>query len=349
MDSAFTKFVELSGITVTENTDLTPILADYWSFTAFASAYPDNIYELNFIKWRLSKAMPKPQQTNTTPQSQPSPQQPQYQMSPRSENTVQYAVSPQQILVVSPSRPAEDKILTKKTDYHSLPTKLERLKKYVSNVEGTFSSFSLTKSPEPLTTIESNETNKPVDDATLPALNFNIDDYIPDNETPMIYTEPISITHRGKDIVAAKKHFEENERAEEEGETSNNMSKKTPAKKPVSRKRKRDSGRPTNDEQLIRMDEDYNDMQSLQLTRRQLTLPDSRGKCKKSKKILTKITNDIIVNTGREFQTFELFANVREEALKIIQEKRELLENVNAAEYVLHTLLKKQNNSDSSN
>ncbi|CAB3976766.1 Hypothetical predicted protein [Paramuricea clavata] len=148
---------------------------------------------------------------------------------------------------------------------------------------------------------------------------------------PQVYTSTVKV-NRGKDISAARKSFEEEKKE-----------KKTPA-----RKRKRECGRPTNDQQLIRMDDEFNDMIALQLTRRQLTLPDTRGKCKKSRKILTKIPEDIVVNTTREYQTYELFADVRTEALKIIQEKPELLEKINAAEYVLHTLSKKQNSDSSS-
>ncbi|CAB3995169.1 Hypothetical predicted protein [Paramuricea clavata] len=354
MDPAFYKFLDLSGIVITETTNLTPLLADYWNFTAYAAEFPDNIFELNFIKWNLhgkintaNEASTK--QINTTPQYQ-TPPQPQVntvtsqsQTPPQQINSYPYQPSPQQISVPSPTSVfSPSKVLT--ADFPQLPVKLAKLKKHVNIVEGQFNAFTLETPVEQNETIviEEEKSSKPEPDV-FPALTTYLDNMIANNAVdvnipqipaqniPEVFTAPVKV-NRGKDIAAARKSFEDEKKE-----------KRAPA-----RKRKRECGRPTNDQQLIRMDEEFNDMLALQLTRRQLTLPDTRGKCKKSRKILTKIPEDIIVNTGREYQTYELFADVRTEALKIIQEKRELLEKINAAEYVLHTLSKKQNNSDSS-
>ncbi|CAB3980297.1 Hypothetical predicted protein [Paramuricea clavata] len=385
MEPAFYKFLELSGITITDTTNLTPLLADYWNFTAYAAEFPSNIFELNFIKWQLNGKIntandASTKQVNTTtqyqtpPQSQvntvtsqpqtpsqqinsypyqPSPQhqtppQPQVntatsqpQTSPQQIHPYPYQTSPPQILTPSPS-----KILT--VDFPQLPVKLAKLKKHVNIVEGQFSAFTL-ETPQPdeqneTIIIEEEKSSQPEpDEAIFPALTTYLEGMISNNvekqnipqvepqHIQQVYTAPVKV-NRGKDIAAARKSFEEEKKE-----------KKTPA-----RKRKRECGRPTNDQQLIRMDEEFNDMMALQLTRKQLTLPDTRGKCKKSRRILTKLSEDIVVNTNREYQTYELFADVRTEALKIIQEKRELLEKINAAEYVLYTLSKKQNSSDSS-
>ncbi|CAB4007354.1 Hypothetical predicted protein [Paramuricea clavata] len=244
-----------------------------------------------------------------------------------------------------------NKVLT--ADFPPLPVKLAKLKKHVNIVEGQFNAFTLETPQNPEAANETividekcdtvDTDGKTIDiEPAFPSLTSYLEDFMSASEEtqiPQVYTTPVKVIHRGKDITAARKKFDEEE---QETETEK-KERKTPA-----RKRKRECGRPTNDQQLVRMDEDFNDMVALQLTRRQLTLPDTRGKCKKSRKILTKIPEDIIVNTTREFQTYELFADTRTEALKIIQDKRELLEKINAAEYVLHTLLKKRNNSDSS-
>ncbi|CAB4009282.1 Hypothetical predicted protein, partial [Paramuricea clavata] len=295
-----------------------------------------------------------PQQVNTTPQYQTPPQQvnttPQYQTPPQQVNTSQYQTSPQQISLPSPtSVSSPNKVLT--ADFPPLPVKLAKLKKHVNIVEGQFNAFTLETPQNPEAANETividekcdtvDTDSKTIDiEPAFPTLATYLEDFMSANEEtqiPQVYTTPVKVIHRGKDITAARKKFDEEE---QETETEK-KERKTPA-------RKWECGRPTNDQQLVRMDEDFNDMVALQLTRRQLTLPDTRGKCKKSRKILTKIPEDIIVNTTREFQTYKLFADTRTEALKIIQDKRELLEKINAAEYVLHTLLKKRNNSDSS-
>ncbi|CAB3980644.1 Hypothetical predicted protein [Paramuricea clavata] len=235
-----------------------------------------------------------------------------------------------------------------------LPVKLQKLKKHVNTVEGTFNSFTFQpeqnqEQPAKIITIDercesaSIDTGETGDFAITTTDSFDsittyIDDFMAaEKEIPKVFTTPVAVIHKGKDMAAIKKKFDE----EETPTVSEAKKKKTPAP------RKRECGRPTTDQQLVRMD-DFNDLQALQLTRRQLTLPDVRGKCKKSRKILTKLPNDIVVNTMRQYQTYELFADTREKALQDIQEKRELLEKINAAEYVLSTLLKQQNDSDSS-
>ncbi|CAB3983350.1 Hypothetical predicted protein [Paramuricea clavata] len=239
----------------------------------------------------------------------------------------------------------------------TLPIKLQKLKKHVNIVKGQFNVFTLEtpQNPqEPDETIivdvkcgsSSINTNESVDfpntnaETLFTSLSTCLDDFMATEsvEIPQIFTTPVKVIHKGKDITAARKQFEE-----QETETEAKKAKKTPA-----RKQKRECGRPTTDQQLTRMDEDFNDLQALQLTRRELTLPDARGKCKKSRKILTKLPHDIVVDTMREYQTYELFADTRTKALQDIQEKRELLEKINAPEYVLSTLLKKRNDSDSS-
>ncbi|CAB3977940.1 Hypothetical predicted protein [Paramuricea clavata] len=348
MDANFYKFLELSGVTVSDDTNLTPLLADYWSFTAFAAEYPNNIYELNFIKWQLNgkNKTPTPSHNNT----------PQYQTPPQQVNTPQYQTSPQQISLPTPASPLNPGRVLTATEYPTLPVKLQKLKKHVNIVEGQFNAFTLEtpQNPrEPSETIAIDEKSATVDtdnktidiEPAFPSLTSYLEDFMATTEEtqiPQVYTTSSKVIHRGKDITVARKKFEEEEEQEQEAETEKKE------KKTTTRKRKRECGRPTTDQQLVRMDDDFNDMQALQLTRRQLTLPDTRGKCKKLKKILTKLPEDIIVNTTHEFQTYELFADTRAEALKIIQDKRELLEKINAAEYVLHTLLKKRNNSDSS-
>ncbi|CAB4008326.1 Hypothetical predicted protein [Paramuricea clavata] len=112
---------------------------------------------------------------------------------------------------------------------------------------------------------------------------------------PSITPPNIPTTHgRGKDITLAKQVFQD----EQEQPTSPMQSKKL-IEKP-SRKRKREterlSGRPTKDEVLMRMNEVNDDMATLQLSRRELVLPNSEGVCKKSKTILTKLKRDITVS-----------------------------------------------------
>ncbi|CAB3977253.1 Hypothetical predicted protein [Paramuricea clavata] len=351
MDADLTKFIGLLGVSINENTNLTPILSQHWSFTAYNAQHPENIYELNFIKWQLEekvKANPI-LDTITSPKPYQSPINTQYVIpSPQRTNTPQ--ASPQRPIVNSqPSSPA---ILGEKTDYHALPDKLKQLKKYVNNVEGTFSAFSLVKekpnTPLPIIVDDNQQTENKTEEEPISIANELPDDYdliedlmtSPDKNTiAHVYTTPVKMVHRGKDVLAAKKQFAKEQEDEEE-------LKKTKTR--PQRKRKRECGRPTNDEQLIRLEEDFNDMAAMQLTRQKLTLPDSKGKPKKSRTILTKIQHEIVVNTGREFDSYELFTDEREECLKIIQEKRQKLQKINSAEYVLYSLTKKQDNSDSS-
>ncbi|CAB3976765.1 Hypothetical predicted protein [Paramuricea clavata] len=160
MDPAFYKFLELSGITITEDTNLTPLLADYWNFTAYAAEFPNNIYELNFIKWQLNGKtkttnQASPQQINTTPQYQTPPRQQvnttpsQSQTPPQQINPYPYQASPQQISIPSPTSVfSPSKVLT--ADFPQLPVKLAKLKKHVNIVEGQFLMHSRWRCRKPL-------------------------------------------------------------------------------------------------------------------------------------------------------------------------------------------------------
>ncbi|CAB3982213.1 Hypothetical predicted protein [Paramuricea clavata] len=220
--------------------------ANFYKFLEL-SEYPNNIFELNFIKWQLNgkikTATPShnntlqtsPQQVNTTPQYQTSPQQvnttPQFQTPPQQVNTSQYQTSPQQISVPSPS-----KVLT--ADFPPLPVKLAKLKKHVNIVEGQFNAFTLElpRTPEQATeTIIIDEKSTTVEpdnkitdsEPTFPSLTAYLEDFMSANEEtqiPQVYTTPVKVTHRGKDILAARKSFEEEIETEKK-------EKKTPARK----------------------------------------------------------------------------------------------------------------------
>ncbi|CAB3997401.1 Hypothetical predicted protein [Paramuricea clavata] len=249
MDANFYKFLELSGITITEDTNLTPLLADYWSFTAYAAEYPNNIYELNFIKWQLKGKIKttnqtSPQQVNTTPQYQTPPQQvntttPQSQTPPQQINPYQYQTSPQQISIPSPTSVfSPSKVLT--ADFPPLPVKLAKLKKHVNTVEGRFNTFTLETPRTPEQSSEtiiidekSTKTEPEITEPIFPALTTYLDGFISGNEEtqiPQVYNTPVKV-NRGKDISVARKKFEEETETEKK-------EKKTPA-----RKRKRECGR----------------------------------------------------------------------------------------------------------
>ncbi|CAB4044748.1 Hypothetical predicted protein, partial [Paramuricea clavata] len=245
-----------------------------------------NIFELNFIKWQLSK---------------------------------------KNISTTSP----DVKVLSPQTTV--LPVKLQKLKKQINN-DSQFINLTFQEPKQP----EEQRPGECVDNIeTLESLITYLDN-LPETmipTTPTTATPVNTPTHRsrGKDINLAKQVYET------ESTTATTKPK-------VTRKRKRDSGRPTKDETLIRIDDE--DLCALQLSRRELTLPDTKGKCKKSKTILTKLKQDITVTTMKQFQTYELFADTRAKALDTIRENRELLEKINAAEFVLTSLLKKQSEED---
>jgi hypothetical protein len=99
----------------------------------------------------------------------------------------------------------------------------------------------------------------------------------------------------------------------------------------------------TTNEALIKIDSEEDDIGILQLNSRELTLSTTGcNDVKKSKTILTKCKHNIIVTSNKQFLTYELFADTRGKALDIIKEQRDVLQKINAAEYVLTSLLKKQ-------
>ncbi|CAB4029278.1 Hypothetical predicted protein [Paramuricea clavata] len=248
MDPKFTKFLELSGLAISESTNLTPILADYWNFTTFAAQYPQNIVELNFIKWHLhgrqttittsSPALqfptPQPQQINTpiTPLplnptiNYPSPQ-PQQQIStpsinhPSPQPQQQISTPSSSPLNMPPTSPAAAAANILTPEYTPLPEKLQKLKKHVNTVEGQFHNFSFQKQePENETVIideNSGTENNTGEQSSFPVLNtFDIDTIIGTENIPMVYTSPPK--HRGKDIAVAQKKFYEDEENKTEQE-----------------------------------------------------------------------------------------------------------------------------------
>jgi hypothetical protein len=313
IDGEFYRFLNLLGVVIQDNTNITPLVDKYWNFKQFAHLYPENIFELNFIKWQHSENGPH--------------------------------------IIPSTPPPAPEKVLQSKT-ITTLPLKLQKLKNQINQpgkfINLTFQQPEQTKTRMTVETVVEEKCNSGEDD-TIQAisdlvtyLDWQIDQpNIFEQAMPSITPPNIPTTHgRGKDITLAKHVFQD----EQEQPTSPTQSKKL-IEKP-SRKRKREterlSGRPTKDEVLIRMDEDDDDMATLQLSRRELILPNSEGVCKKSKTILTKLKRDITVSTQKQFMTYELFAETRRKALDVIRENRELLEKINAAEFVLTSLLKKQ-------
>ena len=58
IDGEFYRFLNLLGVVIQDNTNITPLVDKYWNFKQFAHLYPENIFELNFIKWQLSENGP---------------------------------------------------------------------------------------------------------------------------------------------------------------------------------------------------------------------------------------------------------------------------------------------------
>jgi hypothetical protein len=140
----------------------------------------------------------------------------------------------------------------------------------------------------------------------------------------------------GKNIAMIKRAFDEETLQAQPQRSNKNKRKRVETPLP------RQVGRPTTNEALIKIDGEEDDTAILQLNCRELTLSTTGCESvKKSKTILTKCKHDIIVTTNKQFLTYELFADARRKALDIIKEQRDMLQKINAAEYVLTTLLKK--------
>ncbi|CAB4008960.1 Hypothetical predicted protein [Paramuricea clavata] len=326
-DAEFYRFLDLLGVVVKDDTDIGLLANDYFNFQQFAHRYPENLFELNFIKWQLSK--------NTTPASSP----------------------------------ASNKKILQAKPVTTIPLKIQKLKKSL-NQQSNSEFLNLSFQPVEQT----KTTEKIVVDTVLQekcsdeAIVYNETDTIEAISGLVTYLEQPNIfdqamvtppttpstpsTHltRGKNIAVAKQIFEDEQTQQQPPSPLQSRQLTTaPHTTPSLPKRKRKqeleehpSGRPTKDEVLVRIDSEEDDMCILQLSRRELILPNSKGACKKSKTILTKLKHDITVATQKQFQTYELFAETRRKALDIIRENRDLLEKINSAEFVLTSLLKKQ-------
>ena len=151
--------------------------------------------------------------------------------------------------------------------------------------------------------------------------------------------------HSGKNIAMAKQIYDEEQQQQQQQQQPVKSSGKCKRVEVTLRQ----LGRPTTTETLIKIDGE-NDLETLQLHSRQLILNGTGLKAeKKSKTILTKckaiLTTckaNIVVTSNKQYLTYELFADVRRKALDTIKEQRDLLQKINAAEYVITNLLKKQ-------
>ncbi|CAB4009174.1 Hypothetical predicted protein [Paramuricea clavata] len=90
----------------------------------------------------------------------------------------------------------------------------------------------------------------------------------------------------------------------------------------------RQAGRPTREETLIRIGDEQNNMEALQLSSRELILPGSGDENKKSRTILTKCKQNIVVETHKQYLTYDLFADNRKKALETIREQRDTLSKI---------------------
>ncbi|CAB3987884.1 Hypothetical predicted protein [Paramuricea clavata] len=133
--------------------------------------------------------------------------------------------------------------------------------------------------------------------------------------------------HRGKDVSMAKKIHDEEEKTN---------------KRKRAEVQPRLSGRPTIRETLMKIDGE-DDLEVLQLREAKLILVGTiTDTFRKSKTVFTKCKGgDIIVNTQKQFLTYELFGDLRKKSLDIIKEQREILLKINAAEATMHNLMKK--------
>jgi hypothetical protein len=137
----------------------------------------------------------------------------------------------------------------------------------------------------------------------------------------------------GKNIAMAKRIQDEEEQQQQQREQEEPLEIK-PKRKRVEGP-PRQSGRPSTIETLIKIDGDDDDQTTFQLRARELILNGSGENGEKTKQtILTKCKSNIAVNTQKQYQTYELFADLRRKALETIKEQRDMLQKINVAEAV---------------
>lgn len=156
-------------------------------------------------------------------------------------------------------------------------------------------------------------------------------------------THPIPPRHRGKNIDTLKACYDENQIKTEsnsengdETETFVNKRKRKRTTKPVI-----GSGRPTNDQALIKIANEHEEDDTLSC--RQLLLLSSTGEIRKKTSIYTKHTSDIKCFAIKHYSSWCLIAEQRKEALETIKKQRLLLEQLGYIETCLLPLVRDNN------
>jgi hypothetical protein len=314
MNSEFFQFLELCEVKINETSDVATLILEYNNFNKYNTANPSQTFERNFIKWRLQQCGP-------------------------------YEITKSK---------TEPLLKNLQVEYTTTPIKLQTIKDAAPYV-GEFLSYTFTPSPRQQqqqqlptesptkTACDNLVTNYLSTDIELLDCNMPcIDDFIPQTTTltPTSTSTPQPTT--GKNIAMAKRIHDEEER-QQQREQEEPLEIKPGLKRKRAEVPPRQVGRPSTLETLIKIDGDDDDQTTFQLRTRELVLNGSgeNGE-KKSKIILTKCKSNIAVNTQKQYQTYELFADLRRRALDTIKEQHDMLQKINAAEAVLTGLLKKR-------
>ena len=346
MDTQFLTFVELFGVTLT--TSNVQIYKDlYEHFNTFQQINPLHSFEKRFILWKNHCDRQSTINNQQAISTEVIVNQPEINPNQQAISTEVIVNQPEMIV----------------NNYH-LPHELQKIVNDTSNTS-TFNTFSLkpktqTNTPTVEIITESHNVTYDMVDQTLEELAQNqneaaetiiqLGDYTENNVITDITditdivmpdapsTSTATPAHHGKNINILKACYDETQNIKpNETETFTTKRKRKRTTKPVL-----GSGRPTNNQALIKLADDNEEDDPLAC--KELLLLSSAGEIRKKTTIFTTHTADIKCYAIKHYTSLCHVAEQRKEALEIIKKQRTLLDQLSYIEACILPLVRPNNN-----